>query len=105
MLIPADAIIPVQKIRDYLLARRAKNDKSGFLRLLGYERERFEILEKDLRLQFLPAEAAFLERKQYGEYYAIRGTLQGSNGRRVRVKTVWIVDLEGDIRFVTLVPD
>ncbi len=105
MIIPKDAIIAEAKVRDYLLKPRAKQDKSGFLRLAGYEREHYEILMKDLREQFLPSEAEFQERKQYGEYYAIRGLLRGPNGRQFRVKTIWIVDLEGDCRFVTLVPD
>ncbi|MFI5202158.1 MAG: DUF6883 domain-containing protein [Candidatus Kapaibacterium sp.] len=105
MIIPKDAIIAIEKVRDYLLKPRIKHDKSGFLRLAGYEREQYEILLNDIRDQFLPSEAQFQERKKYGEYYAIRGFLQGPNGRQLRVKTVWIVDLQGDIRFVTLVPN
>jgi hypothetical protein len=104
MIIPADAIIAVEKVRDYLLKPQVKNDKSGFLHLAGYTRENYWELMRDIR-QLLPADASFQERRQYGEYYAVRGTIQGPNGRSLAVKTIWILDLEGNIRFVTLVPD
>jgi hypothetical protein len=104
MIIPKEAIIAEEKIRDYLLIHRAKNDKSKFLGRAGYTRDEYWELIRDIRA-LLPSEAEFQERKRYGTYYAVRGILQGPDGTSLAVKTIWILDLEGDIRFVTLVPD
>lgn len=39
MIIPKDAIIPIEKVRDYLLKPLEKGDKSRFLAIAGYSRE------------------------------------------------------------------
>jgi len=104
MIIPKDADIPVEKVRDYLLIPRAKNDKSKLLGKIGYTRNDYWELIRDIRA-LLPSEGEFQEQKRYGLYYAARGILHGPNGTSLAVKTIWILDLESDIRFVTLVPD
>ena len=58
-IIPKDAIIAEERIRDYLLVRQEEDDKSKFLALAGYSREDFWELVRDIREQILPAEATF----------------------------------------------
>jgi hypothetical protein len=67
MIIPADAIIAVEKVRDYLLKPLEKDDKSRYLLQAGYSRENYWELLRDIRL-LLPAEAVLQERKPYGVY-------------------------------------
>ncbi|MFM9840166.1 MAG: hypothetical protein ACKVOQ_18010 [Cyclobacteriaceae bacterium] len=46
MHVPADKVeISKNKITDYLLARKVKNDKSGFLEQLGYNIKNWDELE------------------------------------------------------------
>jgi len=105
MVISRDAVIPVEKIRDYLLKWIEKDDKSGFLKRAGYSRENYQKLIDDIREQLLPAEAVLQERRPEGELYRIRGTLRGPNGRELRVRTVWLLSEGPEPRFITLVPD
>ncbi|HWF43581.1 MAG TPA: hypothetical protein VG537_02960 [Candidatus Kapabacteria bacterium] len=53
MIIPKDAIIAEEKIRDYLLKPQDKDDKSGFFGLAGYSREDYWELTRDIRNQLL----------------------------------------------------
>jgi hypothetical protein len=41
--------IPVEKITDYLLVKKEKNDKSKFLLNLGYSQENYQELLNDIR--------------------------------------------------------
>jgi hypothetical protein len=105
MLIPKDAIIPEEKIRDYLLVPQKKSDKSQYLSLAGYSREEYWELLRDLREQVLPGESVFQQRNTFGDYYALHGRLTGPNGRRLGVVTIWLREMDGTIRFLTLFPD
>ena len=49
MKIPADAVIPAQKLSHYLLVPRPWDDKAKFLAQAGFDRERPEILLRALR--------------------------------------------------------
>jgi len=105
MIIPKDAIIAEEKIRDYLLVPLEEDDKSEFLSLGGYRREDYWELVRDIRDQLLPAEAEFQDDRRHGPLYAHYGVLKGPNGIRLGVRMIWIVNLLDEIRFVTLVPD
>ena len=60
----------------------------------------------DLHTQILPLDAAPLESAKFGQYYEIRGTLNGPNGVTRAVRTIWITEhLSGITKFVTLIPD
>jgi len=106
MKLPANTIIARRKLDEYLLKRRAEDDKSGFLALAGYSLENAERLRSDLREQLLPLDAELFDQTEYGPKYRIRGTLIGPNGRVLRVISIWIKeDATGETKFVTLVPD
>ena len=59
MIIPKDAIIAEEKIRDYLLTTLDVDDKSSYLALAGYSRDEYWELLRDIREQLLPGEANF----------------------------------------------
>jgi hypothetical protein len=90
MIIPVDAIILEEKIRDYLLKPLLVDDKSRFLIRAGYTREEFWELIRDIREQLLPGEGMVQERREQGYLYVLLGTLKGPNGRMLAVKTIWL---------------
>jgi hypothetical protein len=53
------AVIPVEKLRDYLLDldHRKGGSKAALLYRIGYRREEWKQLESDIREQLLPLEA------------------------------------------------
>ncbi len=101
------AVIEPAKLRDYLLSLDHPDGraKARYLGLLGYTRERWELLARDLRQQILPLEARPTRRSRWGMKYEILGMLKGPNGRAGGIRSIWIV-LHGDTRprLVTLVP-
>jgi hypothetical protein len=54
--LPANTIIPKEKVTDYLLVPQVRGDKSGYLELAGYGPDEAEKLLSDLRRQ-LPLDA------------------------------------------------
>jgi hypothetical protein len=78
--LPLDAIIAGDKFTRYLLVPQPRGDKSAFLAGAGYTLQNVDQLLHDLRTQILPLDAAPLESGKFGQYYEIRGTLNGPNG-------------------------
>jgi hypothetical protein len=108
MKLPAqDAIIAPAKIRDYLLSEEHPDGrgKARYLASLGYSREEWERLDRDLRDQILPLEARAVGASAWGSKYEILGVLKGPNGRAAWIRTIWIV-LRQETRpsLVTLTP-
>jgi len=99
-----NADIPQEKLQNYLLVLRSKDDKSQFLAQAGYVSDSWQRLVQDLREQILPLKATPTQKTQYGQKYVITGELKGPNGRALRVKTIWIVT-SSSTRLVTLFPD
>ena len=104
MRLPDDAIIPREKLTDYLLLPQRKNDKSGFLAQVGFTQENPELLEQAIRRLITQNEAMVDRQNEYGIFYRVRGDLYGPTGILATV-TVWI-QLTNDnyYRFVTLKP-
>lgn len=102
-----DAIIPADKLRDYLLSLRHPDGrgKAEYLGRLGYSQDAFRQLEADLREQILSREAQPGRASRYGQKYEILGPLTGPNGNTAWVRTIWII-LAGETppRLVTLIP-
>jgi hypothetical protein len=86
------AIIPPEKIRDYLLSpsHPVGRYKAAFLRSHGYGLDGWEILEKDIR-SLLPVDARLLETTEFGKKYKISGNITGPNGRMFGMTTIWII--------------
>ena len=77
MKLDASADIAASKLTDYLLAPRARNDKSGFFALAGYTRSNWDQLQADLRQQILPLDAELSSSTAYGDLYTISAPLHG----------------------------
>lgn len=108
MKLPArDAIIPVEKLVDYLLSTTHPegSSKAAFLAGLGCSRGDWQPLEADLREQ-LSVDASVGKASPFGQKYEILGLLTGPNGATARIRTIWII-LTGETqpRLVTLIPE
>ena len=54
----------------------------------------------------LEDEAELVEATEWGEKYAIRGEIEGTNGKSARIVTIWIILFaEKHPRFVTAYPE
>lgn len=106
MRIPPDAIIPLEKLTEYLLVPQRKNDKSKLLARAGFTIKNPEALEAAIRKIIADNDAVYNRTEKFGDYYEVEGELIGINGVNLGIVTIWIVRIEDkDIyRFVTLKP-
>lgn len=100
------AIIPPEKIRDYLLSTShpVGKFKAIFFQTLGYMDGNWELLEKAIRT-LLTQDAEFKEKTEYGQKFEVRGSISGPAGKIAEIITVWII-LNGEIfpRFISAYP-
>ena len=105
MRIPADAIIPDDKLIRYLLAYKARNDKSKFLAQAGFTQENPEALRAAIQAVVEPGEAVEDRTNEYGTFYQVEGELIGNNEVNLSVTTIWLQrQVDGKFQFVTLKP-
>jgi hypothetical protein len=105
MRIPADAHLPEEKIRDYLLVFQEERDKSRFLAEAGFDPSSWELLRDEIRRLSAEVEAEPGRPSPYGNKWYVEGKIKGPNGKEVSVLLVWMEPVDGGpIRFITLVP-
>ncbi|HPG41076.1 MAG TPA: hypothetical protein PLP19_17455 [bacterium] len=105
MLLPNDTLITREKLTNYLLVSKKRNDKSQWLARAGYSFDNYKTLEKDLREQILIQDALLIEQNDYGNVFEIDGVLSGPNGKKLTVCTIWMQEKETSItKFITLYP-
>ena len=105
MKLPATTLIASEKLTQYLLLPRKRNDKSSWLAQAGYTLENWQALASDLRLQIMSLEAIPTESTAYGQVYEIRGNLTGPNGKTLAVVTIWMTEVATNVtKFITLYP-
>jgi hypothetical protein len=106
MKLPENSLIAHEKLTQYLLISRKRNDKSQWLAQAGYTLENWQELKNDLRVQILPLVAMGIESTKYGQMYEIRGKLTGPNGKSLSVCTIWLTETETkSTKFITMYPD
>lgn len=106
MKLPDDSQIAYEKLIQYLLALRKRNDKSQWLAQAGYSLENWQVLENDLRNQILSVDATLIEKTEYGRMYEIRRNLIGPNGKSLPVCTIWLTETAtGSTKLITMYPD
>ena len=106
MKLPEDSLITHEKLTQYLLISRKRNDKSQWLAQAGYSLKNRQKLKNDLRVQILPLEAMQIESTKYGQMCEIRGKLTGPNGKSLSVCTIWLTETETkSTKFITMYPD
>jgi hypothetical protein len=100
------AVIPAEKLRDYLLSptHPIGRYKAAFFRTLGYDPSNWQLFDVDLP-SLLSLNAEQLDVTEYGRKYAITGSITRPNGRVAEIVSVWIM-LTGEEmpRFVTAYP-
>jgi hypothetical protein len=105
MTIPADALIPMEKLTRYLLVPRSRNDKSKFLAKAGYIEGTEVALVSAIRGMNARVSASKQQANGYGTFYRVDGTLVGVNSVNVAVTTIWLErKVDGIFQFITLVP-
>ncbi len=98
---PEQLDIPEEKITEYLLAKKEKNDKSKFLLSLGYSKENWQDLLDDIKNIAISNELILERKSEFGNLYSIKGAL-----KRKFIITIWLKQMDKDIyRFITLYPD
>ncbi len=101
------AWIPREKLTGYLLssAHPVGSAKARFFRGFGFNEQNLELLEAGLLLVARTSEVATITETPYGTKYEVDGDLQTPSGRRVIIRTVWIIEAGLDNpRFVTAFP-
>ncbi len=106
MKLSKQAIIAQEKITNYLLTEKKKNDKSKWLARAGYTLENWQVLENDLRNQILTLEARPKEMTNYGQLLEIKGELLGPTNIKIAVTTIWIIEHRTEkTKFITMYPN
>lgn len=102
------AIIDAAKLKDYVLSdsHPIGRFKAVLFQRMGYGRENWEQLAKDIGTQHLTLNAELGEKTKYGQKYIITGDIKGSSGRVIRLKSIWIILTGEDFpRFITIYPE
>jgi hypothetical protein len=104
MRIPENALIPPEKLTDYLLIYRRKSDKSRFLAQAGFAHNNPAKLARAIRSLIAEHDAIADRDNEYGTFYRVEGELHGPKGS-LEVITVWLRrEVDDQYWFVTLKP-
>lgn len=104
MRIPKDAIIADEKLTSYLLVRRPWDDKSEFLRRLGFALDTWSELRDAIRRLADSIEATEDGNNEYGTFYRVDGPLVGP-AAALPVTLIWMRRvIDQRFYFVTLKP-
>ena len=101
------ARIDPRKLRDYALNPEhiSGRHKAAFFAQMGYKREDWQRLERDIRQQHLSQPAESGRPSPYGKKYTITAPLRGPRGPARQVTTVWIFRAGNDFaELVTIEP-
>ncbi len=90
MKLPSDSKISDNKIKEYLLKPKKRNDKSFWLGQAGYERDNWQVLKNDIMNQLLSKDATLVETTEFGQLFKLTGTIIGPNGKSLFVCTIWM---------------
>ncbi|MGE5341099.1 MAG: DUF6883 domain-containing protein [Candidatus Omnitrophota bacterium] len=105
MKLPKNAIIEREKLTQYLLVPKKRNDKSKWLAQAGYTIGNWQVLENDLRVLLVSSDATFIEETVYGKMYKIIGNLLGPAGKVLSVDTIWMIEgATKKTKFITMYP-
>lgn len=106
MKFPENTLISNEKITQYLLIQKKRNDKSELLAKAGYTIQNWQVLKDDLKKQILTYEATPIENTKFGQVYEINRELTGPNGCCIAVTTIWMIEAKNNIsKFITMFPD
>lgn len=97
MKIKAEEIdISFEKITEYLLVKKEKNDKSKFLFALGYSRENWQELLYDIRNIAINNDLILQQINEFGNLFTVKGKL-----KQKKMITVWLQQItNNNFRFI-----
>jgi hypothetical protein len=101
------AIIDPKKVSHYLLNRRHPDGaaKAAFFMRFGFTPDNREELAGALLTHARTHEVTSLKQSPYGINYVIEGALVAPDGRKLLLRTVWVIRSGETIpRFVTAIP-
>ncbi len=101
------AYIPQEKLSGYLLSptHTVGKAKSKFFQAIGFSVAREEDLKQQLLTLARTHEVTNASRSTHGIKYVIEGTLETKAKRKVRIRTIWIIEAhQNNPRFVTAYP-
>lgn len=99
-----DVVIAAEKLTRYLLVKRPRGDKSGYLALGGFTQENPGALRAALLEHVTEGEAHETETDRFGTRYRMTGMLKSPNGKDLPVVTIWLRKADNRVYFVTLTP-
>lgn len=106
MKLPGDILIEREKLTQYLLVPRKRNDKSKWLAQGGYTLDNWQVLETDLRNLMLSTDAILVEETVYGKMYEIVGKITGPTRKVLSIRTIWMIEsATRKAKFITMYPD
>ncbi len=98
---PEQLDIPAEKITEYLLAKKEKNDKSKYLLSLGYSKENWQDLLNDIKNISVNNDLVLERTSEFGNLYSIKGVLKSK-----LIITIWLQQVNKDVyKFITLYPN
>ena len=97
-------MIAPEKLTGYLLVKRPRGDKSGYLAFAGFTADDPGALMAELLALAARGEAMEQETDRFGTRYRLAGVLKGPNGVELPVATIWLRKADGRVHFVTLMP-
>jgi hypothetical protein len=101
------AIIEERKIVDYLLNRNHPENggKADFFLAIGFTPIHWDVLAGAFREMALTSEVSNHVQSSHGEKYVVEDGIMPPSGRRVFVRTIWIIDRGETVpRLVTAYP-
>lgn len=84
------------KIVGYLLSQSSGQGKAAFFLGFGFQPEKWMALADALRTQARRNPVVAEVDSSYGTRYSVDGELETPDGRRPRVRTVWILERDSD---------
>ncbi len=102
-----NVVIPKEKLVNYILSETHPTGKfkAKIFRKIGFDESKINTFEKELK-QIADSEEIIKEiTSKYGTKYIIDGQIKGSEGKAIKVRTIWIIEI-GEIkpRFITIYP-
>lgn len=101
------AIVDESKVVEYLLSERHPDgrSKATFFSGFGFRVQHWPAFARALRDHGNTGEITGVSKSDYGTRYSVDGAMATPDGRNPRIRTVWIIDSEGNApRLITAHP-
>lgn len=100
-------VVSIAKLTEYVLSETHPTGKfkAEFFRNVGFDEDNAARLAKALRKIANSEKVQRVSESVFGSKYIIDGYIEGPNGKKVKVRTVWVIESgQKRPRFVTAYP-